>query len=502
VLQLTPAALGQAGAVYSALPLPLASNAGFSTFFTFRLSHGGGVAENNGVWGADGICFVLQSGGYQLGPGGGGMGYLGVRNSLAVEFDTFDNGFNFGTPGDCDGNHVAINVNGTVKDTVFAHILTPMNNSNVWYAWVDYFGQAKRLEVRLSEIPVRPLASTLAATVDLPMFLGSTEAFAGFTGSTGEGWNQQDILAWKFLALPTTRITGQVALTNCSPDFYLTNGVAIKQYRYEVDDIWYTNVYFVTLTFTLEEQPDGTMVEVYESVPESSPIPPFEFQYEEFGYGEDTLLQVLLGQYMDYLVGTGQIEGVSVFAGSDELDIAYDLIDRLSGEDWTVSFAGLDEGEVNDVLSNCAFMGEDIKELLMKVASADLYQEALDEEEFFELIEQAEYVDMAIPGDFGIPAELFTYSTARYRGHAFTREQVVLAPSLPIKLLAPHIRGGTNFQFWFRTVLNQSYTVRASTNVAATHWVSYTNFTGDGYLKKITAPATDSPRRFYRVSSP
>ena len=496
VLQLTPAVGGQSGAVYSAIPLPLAANAGFSTFFTFRLSKGGGFTDSDGVPGADGICFVLQGSGYQFGPGGGNLGYLGVGNSLAVEFDTFNNGTAFGTPGDIDGNHVAINVNGTLNDPVSVHIPDPMNNGNVWYAWIDYFGQAKRLEVRLSEVPIRPLTNTLAATVDLPMFLGATNAFVGFTGSTGAAWNQQDILSWKFLALPTTRLTGHLTLTNSSPNFYLTNGVAIKQYRYPVNGVWYTNIYLVTVTFTEEEQPDGSVVENYESEPESSPIPPFVFYYDPAEYPDykdwnNAVTMSLLSQYQDYLVGTGQIEGLETFYGSVGLGLTYQqLLDELTGEDWSVIFPNEDEDDLFDACDKSE--GTDFEEYLLSTAAANVFMQGLGAS-----LDPTGGDDE----DDDYPTESFSYSTATYRGHAATREQIILAPPLPIKLLSPRVVG-TNFQFYLTTVSNQTYTVWSSTDLAATNWDSYTNFTADGYVKKITAPNTNSPRGFYRVSSP
>jgi hypothetical protein len=49
-----------------------------------------------------------------------------------------------------------------------------MNNGNIWYAWIDYSGVSQRLETRLSEVPIRPLAPTLMATVNLASILGYT----------------------------------------------------------------------------------------------------------------------------------------------------------------------------------------------------------------------------------------------------------------------------------------------------------------------------------------
>ncbi|MFL2996497.1 MAG: lectin-like domain-containing protein [Cytophagales bacterium] len=48
---------------------------------------------SNASWGADGIAFVIQPLASDLGgEGGGGLGYAGISPSVAVEFDTWNNG--------------------------------------------------------------------------------------------------------------------------------------------------------------------------------------------------------------------------------------------------------------------------------------------------------------------------------------------------------------------------------------------------------------------------
>ncbi len=61
--------------------------------------------------GADGICFVFQQQSVNAGSSGGGMGYGGITPSLAIEFDTFENGWD---PAFC---HTAIEKNGDVEHT-------------------------------------------------------------------------------------------------------------------------------------------------------------------------------------------------------------------------------------------------------------------------------------------------------------------------------------------------------------------------------------------------
>jgi len=232
-LRLTTAKTNQAGSVFLKTPVALVSNASFSTFFSFRLNQGGGSgnsAADNHI-GADGIVFVVQTlTNSVVGANGGGMGYYGVTNSVGVEFDTWCNTNNPTIDPTNDGNHIGIDFNGFLTNAVTfsygvrsnkysaktIHIANDLNNSNVWYAWVDYNGANSNLEVRLSETNnVRPATPTLAYTnINLLGFLGArgrTNAYVGFTAATEGSYNEQDILCWQFI--PQYQPIGTNALT-------------------------------------------------------------------------------------------------------------------------------------------------------------------------------------------------------------------------------------------------------------------------------------------------
>ncbi len=110
VLRLTtigPGVQGQAGSAWFKTPQPIAG--GFTSTFTFQLTPGQPIP-------ADGIAFVIQNAPSPLaalGGTGGAMGYgqgtdssgavvNGLQNSLAIEFDSYTNGW------DPDANHVAV----------------------------------------------------------------------------------------------------------------------------------------------------------------------------------------------------------------------------------------------------------------------------------------------------------------------------------------------------------------------------------------------------------
>ena len=114
VLRLTPADFSQAGAAYSTSAVTLGPSDTFSTQFQFRFTNPGGTVNSP----ADGITFVIAASPSGLGVGGGSMGYGTVPNSVAIEFNTFDNG-----PGDGDSsNHVAVDTNGIISDLALSNL--------------------------------------------------------------------------------------------------------------------------------------------------------------------------------------------------------------------------------------------------------------------------------------------------------------------------------------------------------------------------------------------
>ena len=187
---------GQAGSAFISTAVTLTTDASFSTNFSFRILNNVGFTDTDGQVGADGITFVVQTVSNTAGGAGGGIGYAGLVDSVAVEFDTWNNG----SDDDNDGNHVGIDVEGVTDSLGTVTPISPfMNDGNTWYAWVDYNGATDLLEVRLSQVNVRPVGATTSATVDLPAVLGSSNAFVGFTSGTGAAGGDHDILAWTFI---------------------------------------------------------------------------------------------------------------------------------------------------------------------------------------------------------------------------------------------------------------------------------------------------------------
>jgi hypothetical protein len=190
VLRLTPAEGGQAGSAFSTTEIALADNASFSTEFAFRITDVGGIHA------ADGITFTVQTQNSTAGGGGGGLGYAGISPSLAVEFDTFENG-----GADSDDNHVAVDTDGNAyQDSDLTDPSTLLADGDLWYAWINYNGATDDLTVYASDgssvLPATPLINTTA--FNLVGILGQSSAYVGFTAGTGAGWENQDIKSWQF----------------------------------------------------------------------------------------------------------------------------------------------------------------------------------------------------------------------------------------------------------------------------------------------------------------
>lgn len=198
VLQLTKSLGNQTGAAYSTSGITLGSNATFSTTFQFSLSNPGGTYGP-----ADGFTFLLAANTTGIGGLGGGLGYLGVPSSVAIEFDTFSNGASDGNS----NNHVSINTNGVLTDTALSNVYGMsscsttqagcLSNGDIWTATIGYNGTA--LNVVLSDPAMGTSFNAISNyAINIASYLGTNNAYVGFTASTGGGWESQSIVNWQF----------------------------------------------------------------------------------------------------------------------------------------------------------------------------------------------------------------------------------------------------------------------------------------------------------------
>jgi hypothetical protein len=165
---------------------------GFETTFTFKIDSLDGTA------GADGFAFVIQNDSARLNAiGGFGMdlGYGGIKNSLAIEFDMFLNS----ALGDLNDNHISVHSR-TLQANTTSEIASLGGQTMVGTSM-----SSGKHTVKISYIPgtltIQFNNETVKAVqVDLStqLMLDQGKAYVGFTAGTGGALQIQDILSWSF----------------------------------------------------------------------------------------------------------------------------------------------------------------------------------------------------------------------------------------------------------------------------------------------------------------
>jgi hypothetical protein len=198
-LRLTPAERQMVGAAWYLEKQFVAG--GFVTSFRFQITNRGGLGP-----GADGFAFVLQNsgndaiagpgsaGGFALGGGWRDPQQPGIPRSLAVFFDTFQNGDGH----DPSDNYIAICTNGAIPKMRW-----PPPRLGVATRLPFRLKDGKVHAVRIRYKPPLLLVSLddgeplLHVPVDLsPVLDAGGNAYVGFTASTGNGFENHDILLW------------------------------------------------------------------------------------------------------------------------------------------------------------------------------------------------------------------------------------------------------------------------------------------------------------------
>lgn len=194
-VQLTEATNGQGGCAWSATPFDLTAN--IDVEFSVN------VGSDDG--GADGVTFVIQNTGNgaseSCGATGGGIGAQGLTPSVIIEFDTWCNGY-----GDS-GNwaweptydHIAVEIDGTLIQDQAASLNNapyagPVQASSTTGDIEDGLDHAVQITwnagTQVMEIYFDGVLR-LSFTIDLVSLFGGTEAYWGFTASTGGFNNEQ-----------------------------------------------------------------------------------------------------------------------------------------------------------------------------------------------------------------------------------------------------------------------------------------------------------------------
>jgi len=260
-VQMTYPLASQASSMWFSIPQKVAE--GFNVWFQFKMTPSGNSQAT-----ADGIAFVVQnaaggqtdttpsacgtevgSGPTVVGGGGGCIGYGSIDNSVALEFDTYQNGW------DPDGNHIALqscgvgNSNSPDHDDADNCLVTLPANGNI--------GPVSTLKTPTSSStgnminladgqvhdvvityngPLDHPANTISVYIDpaynpgthtptlasTPVFTGpfniasemslsgGDSAYVGFTSATGFYFETNEVMAWTFT--PHTTVTQQQPL--------------------------------------------------------------------------------------------------------------------------------------------------------------------------------------------------------------------------------------------------------------------------------------------------
>ncbi len=203
-------------------------NQGFTTAFQYRIFHD----EPNIM--ADGFAFVIQNstgdgfGTQALGGSGGAIGYgnpqggdtgVPIPNSIAIEFDTFQNSW------DPNNNHIAVQSCGTDPNTQDHTAICP-NGNPAQLGIVSDLGGIQLADGNLHTVVLQYDPGTLSIYVDnlgVPLLtvnvtldsllnLNNGAAWVGFSGATGADSEAHDIFNWTFTP-SNTQTTIQQTLT-------------------------------------------------------------------------------------------------------------------------------------------------------------------------------------------------------------------------------------------------------------------------------------------------
>jgi hypothetical protein len=186
VLRLTSADNDETGTAFTRKAV-LNKQKSFKTEFNFSMHDSGGTP-------GDGMAFFIHSSGKGvIGDGGGGLGFGSIGDSVAVEFDSFDNGGS-----DEQANEVAIIQNGKAGKTKDAAVPSFSLYGGPRWAWITYKARSQQMKVYVSDTSTKPGSPDVQAQVKLDKLLNHRSLKrAGCTAATGGSNADHDVISWE-----------------------------------------------------------------------------------------------------------------------------------------------------------------------------------------------------------------------------------------------------------------------------------------------------------------
>jgi enamine deaminase RidA (YjgF/YER057c/UK114 family) len=179
---------------------------GFITTAQFTVSERSGQTDYLGLRGGDGFAFVIQGfGGSPIGNNGGGLGYDGIPNSVAIEFDTYANEEWYNEI-DSSSLSISIHTNGG-----------GVNHTDEWYSIARNDAPAIRFDDgRVHTMRVTYDGVTLAVFLDecqtpevtavinfeQVLVIPGGQAWLGFTAGTAGSYERHSLYTWCFTTWP------------------------------------------------------------------------------------------------------------------------------------------------------------------------------------------------------------------------------------------------------------------------------------------------------------
>jgi hypothetical protein len=192
VARMTDGDFGEASTVFTNNAISFNN---FTSSFTYRVDPRVGAA--------DGLSFIMQAdtrGAKAVGGAGGGLGYTGIANSIAVKFDIWNSATHRSSTGIYLGGEAPDSVAGRARslfmDTDPSNVIN-FNSGHVFRIDFAYDSTALVLTETVTDTVTGAVFNT-SYNVDIAANLGSNVGYVGFGGGTGGETAVQDILSWTY----------------------------------------------------------------------------------------------------------------------------------------------------------------------------------------------------------------------------------------------------------------------------------------------------------------